>query len=358
MKIFKILPFLLYFAVFFDSYSQKTITLNGEKLSFSSVFRIDNVSDKRSNKDNIGTPSIGSVFVSPTEKETISLKGGVVAAVKKLLSQSIPLNNSSISISYNILELKISESKLPNGNISGQMFLRVAFERLGKKDTVLLTETITSTSFLRSDAQMPAGRYEIILTSLFSKSLEYIDKWLVLNGGKSEAFVKGVKMIFIPEPNDNVGDTVYYNSGKITWNDFKGKPTNSRYGAAIFSNFAYDAIFQIKDGYIVATIQTKTYMVRGMSWVMPAAQEAYGLAHEQLHFDITRLVVERFKKKIATMKADLVIDLNSMIQYEYLESYREMNKLQNDYDGESNHSLNRQKQAEWADKVKKWLEGK
>lgn len=353
MKIFKILSFLLVFAVFFDSYAQKTIMLNGEKLNFSSVFRIDNVKDERPNKAN--TTSIGSVFIAPNEKEAISLKGGVVAAVKKFLLQSIPPNNASVSISYNILGLNISETKLPNGNISGQMFLRVAFERLGKKDTVLISETTTSTSFLRSDAQMPAGKYETILTSLFAKSLEYIDKWLVLNGGKSEAFVKGVKIIFTPEPNDIVGDTVYYDSGKITWDDFRGKPTNGRYGAAIFSNFAYGANFQVKDGFIIATIQTKTYMVRGMSWVIPAAQDAYGLAHEQLHFDITRLVVERFKKKIAAMKADLVIDLNSMIQYEYLESYREMNQLQNQYDNESQHSINRQKQAEWAEKVKAWL---
>ena len=356
MKIFKRLSFLLCFAVFFESYSQRTITLNGEKLGFSSVFRIDNVKDERTHKAN--TPSIGSIFIAPNEKETISLKGGMVAAVKKFLLQSISPNNSSISISYNILELNISETKLANSNISGQMFLRVAFERLGKKDTVLISETTTSTSFLRSDAQMPTGKYEAILTSLFTKSLEYIDKWLVLNGGKSEVFVKGVKVVFTPEPTDNVGDTVYYDSGKITWDDFRGKPTNSRYGAAIFSNFAFGANFQIKDGFIIATIQTKTYMVRGMSWVMPAAHDIYGLAHEQLHFDITRLVVERFKKKVAAMKADLVIDLNSMIQYEYLESYREMNRLQNQYDDESQHSLNRQKQAEWAEKVKVWLEEK
>jgi hypothetical protein len=353
MKIFKILPFLLCFVVVFESYSQKMITLNAEKMKFSSAFRIDNVKDERSNKDNIG-----SVFTSVTEKETISLKGGTVVAVKKMLSQSIPASNASISISYNILDLKISESKLPNGNFSGQMSLRVAFERLGKMDTVFLTETITSTSFLRSDAQMPAGKYETILTSLFTKSLEYIDKWLVLNGGKSEALVKGVKIIFTPEPIENIGDTVYYHSRKITWDDFRGKPTNTRYGAAIFSNFAYGASFRVSDGYIVATIQTRTYMVRGMSWVLPAAHDTYGLSHEQLHFDITKVVVERFKKKIATMKADLVIDLNSMIQYEYLESYREMNRLQNQYDNETQHSLNRNMQAEWERKVKTWLEEK
>lgn len=355
MKILKTLPFVLFFFVFFESYSQKLILINSEKLNLSSAFHIDYIRDERLNKDVLGMSPIGNVFVSATEKETISLKGGVVAAVKKMFSQSIPPNNSTISVSYTILELKISESKLQNGNISGQMFLRVAFSRLNKKDTILLTETTTSTSFLRSDAQMPTGKYETILTSLFVKSLEYFDKWLVLNGGKSEALIKGVKIVFIPEPNGSVGDTVYYHSKKITWEDFKGKPTNSQYGAAIFSNFAFGANFQIIDGLIVATIQTKTYMVRGMSWVTPAAHDAYSLSHEQLHFDITKLVVERFKKKITAMKADLVIDLNSMIQYEYLESYREMNQLQNQYDNETQHSINRRKQIEWEEKVEKWL---
>jgi hypothetical protein len=47
-----------------------------------------------------------------------------------------------------------------------------------------------------------------------------------------------------------------------------------------------------------------------------------------------------------------------MIQYEYLESYREMNQLQKQYDSESNHSLYRQSQADWELKVKKWLSEK
>ena len=99
-------------------------------------------------------------------------------------------------------------------------------------------------------------------------------------------------------------------------------------------------------------------MVRGMSWVLPNSLNDYSLAHEQLHFDIAKLITERFKKKIATMQADLIIDLNSMIQYEYLESYREMNQLQKQYDSESNHSLYRQSQADWELKVKKWLSEK
>ncbi|HEY1054654.1 MAG TPA: hypothetical protein VGE24_05945 [Emticicia sp.] len=55
------------------------------------------------------------------------------------------------------------------------------------------------------------------------------------------------------------------------------------------------------------------------------------------------------------MRAESIEDLKSMIQYEYLESYREMNRLQKEYDEESRHSLDTFKQAEWAQKVKMWL---
>lgn len=350
MKILRLLPFLL---SFFDSFGQRQISLSSEKVSFSPSFAIHSVVDARPQRDNIG-----SVFMSATQKEPISFKGGIETTIKKFLTQSLPNKETQLLLRYRILDLKISETKLPNGNFSGQVQVKVAFDRIGKKDTVSLTETTTSTSFLRSDPQMPNGKYETILASLFIKSLEYFDKWLTINGSKHEALIKGVKIIFLPETDVNDNDTIYHHTRKVTWDDFRGKPTNTRYGAAIFANFAYGASFQVIDGYIVAKVSTKTYMVRGMSWVLPTSLNDYALAHEQLHFDIARVVTERFKKKIAAMKADLIIDLNSMIQYEYLESYREMNLLQKQYDAETNHSLYRQGQAEWEAKVRKWLSEK
>lgn len=350
MKILRVLPILL---LFFESFGQRMISLSTEKVSFSPSFSINSVVDARPQRENIG-----SVFLSATQKESISFKGGIEVAIKKFLTQSLPNKETQLLLRYRILDLKISETKLPNGNFSGQVQIKVAFDRIGKKDTVSLTETTTSTSFLRSDPQMPNGKYETILASLFIKSLEYFDKWLTLNGSKHEALIKGVKIIFLPETDVNDNDTIYHHTRKVTWDDFRGKPTNTRYGAAIFANFAYGASFQVIDGYIVAKVSTKTYMVRGMSWVLPTSLNDYALAHEQLHFDIARVVTERFKKKIAAMKADLIIDLNSMIQYEYLESYREMNLLQKQYDAETNHSLYRQGQAEWEAKIRRWLNEK
>lgn len=348
MKILRVLPILL---LFFESFGQRMISLSPEKVSFSPSFSINSVVDARPQRENIG-----SIFLSAIQKESISFKGGIEPTIKKFLTQSLPNKETQLSLRYRILDLKISEIKLPNGNFSGQVQLKVAFDRIGKKDTISLTETTTSTSFLRSDPQMPSGKYETILASLFNKSLEYFDKWLTLNGSKHEALIKGVKIVFLPETDVNDNDTIYYHTRKINWDDFRGKPTNTRYGAAIFANFAYTASFQVIDGFIVAKISAKTYMVRGMSWALSTSD--YALAHEQLHFDIARVVTERFKMKIAAMQADLIIDLNSMIQYEYLESYREMNLLQKQYDLETNHSLYRQGQAEWEAKIKRWLNEK
>ena len=353
MKILKFLSFLLSFSIFSNIYAQNQLVLTAEKMKFDYPFQIENVKNSSLQKD-----ILGSIFVSTSKKEAITLKGGTLNAVKKMLAQALPPSTSTVRILYDILDLKITETRLSNGNITGEMSLQISFKRIGKKDTISLTETTLSTAYLRSENTMEMSKYATLLTPLFIKSLTFFDKWLVLNGSKHEALVNGVKIVFLPELTKNTADTINYHSRKVTWDDFRGKPTNSRYGAAIFANFAYGSSFRVSGGLIEAIIQTQTYMVCGMSWVTPFAREDYSLAHEQLHFDITHLVVQRFRKKIAAMKAETVDDLNSMIQYEYLESYREMNKLQQDYDGQTQHSINKQKQAEWTEKVRKWLEEK
>ena len=344
----------LSFYSFFNAFAQNIIILKNEKLAISSVnYQIENVKDGRLQQGNIG-----SVLTATGQKESITLNGGVKNAVQGFLLKNLPRQTISTKIQYNIKQLMLSESKNGNGFIAGNISLRVSFERISKKDTVALVEYSAGTTFSRSGGTPSMDNYEVSLRKLLTESMKYFDDWMKLNAGRHQALVKGVKIVFLPDFDKNDADTIYYGTRKVNWDDFRGKPTNSRFGAAIFTSFGYGASFRVSGGLIQANVQTKVYMVRGMSWVTPAAREDYSLAHEQLHFDITYLVVERFRKKIAAMQAETVDDLNSMIQYEYLESYREMNKLQNDYDGESNHSLNQQKQAEWAGKVKKWLEEK
>lgn len=342
---------LLYLLITSQAFTQRTaLQLRTEKLRIASNISIRDIQDARPDSE-----IIGSVFLR-NEKKNLSLKDGTIPQLKKLIGQAIPSPSASTLLSVTLLELEISEKKLANGTISGQAILSVAFKRIGKTDTVWLVDNTFKTTFTRSQSSIPVSKYESILSSLFVKSFLFIDKWLQLNYPTNEALIKGVKIVFIPENIHNLGDTIHYNSRKIRWDDFLGKPTpSSSYAASIFTNFGYDSHFDVKDSYLIAAIQTKTYMLQGMSWVRPNVQDTYALAHEQLHFDITYLVVQRFKKKIAQMVANNIDDLNSMMQLTYLESYREMNQLQKQYDQETLHSLNKLMQAAWEQKVAQWL---
>ncbi len=164
---------------------------------------------------------------------------------------------------------------------------------------------------------------------------------------------RGFKLILKDvAPADQV-DTVFYQpEKKLTWYDFQGKSNRpgSKYAAAVYSSMSYEGGSQMVDNYIQATISLKVFMVRSMSWGRDEARNNYTLAHEQTHFDITRIVAERFKERLKKM--DLTIeDYDSQIQFEFLEAFREMNAEQEKYDGETRHGLNTEVQAEWMLKV-------
>ena len=75
------------------------------------------------------------------------------------------------------------------------------------------------------------------------------------------------------------------------------------------------------------------------------------MRHEQNHFDITKLVVERFKQQILADNDMDFDDYNSRIQFLYLEAYRDMNRWQTQYDRETGHGINHGEQARWDEKV-------
>ena len=101
---------------------------------------------------------------------------------------------------------------------------------------------------------------------------------------------------------------------------------------------------------ITLNLSVKSYVLKKSSWARADAKNAYALNHEQRHFDITKLVAERFKRAIQPDSLT-VEDYNSLIQYQFIESFREMNRMQKQYDGETNHSLNQAAQEQWNQKI-------
>lgn len=162
--------------------------------------------------------------------------------------------------------------------------------------------------------------------------------------------------ILVSYRKGNSPDTVYYSKQRLlTWDDFKGTPrTESAYSAAAFTGFGYNGNIKYKADTAIISMVIDVYFIQSYSWVHENARTDYALAHEQLHFDITYLIVERLKKRLQEMELDS--DYDSIIQYQYLQSYREMNRLQERYDNETRHGIVVSEQLRWQELVKHWLD--
>ncbi len=334
-----------------ESFCQISLGIYLEKFSNQSSFGIEKVMMNPKLLEGLGKISING------QNNLVKIKGNPIHTFAEGFQRIIATNDTNIPIIYDIRVLELKENTLENRRYSGTLRLKVAFRKKNDLSDTLLCETSTSIAYIRSESTNPSHYFEQILAKAVLKTLEYFDTWMQKNASKHESFLKETRLVFLEDVSTDKEDTLSYESRKIQWDDFKGVPNNQQYGAAIFSNFAYTSKFYIENSVLFAQIQMHTYMVRGMSWVKAEAKDDYGLAHEQLHFDITKWVVERFKKKIQLLAKQIqsMDDLNSRIQYEYLESYREMNALQKQYDSETLHSINRQEQMFWNEKVRKEL---
>src|SRR5690606_5909181 len=159
---------------------------------------------------------------------------------------------------------------------------------------------------------------------------------------------RGIKVKFTDYKAPSDQDTVFYDPARpLNWKDFQANINrSSRFAATVFPSFGYEERSQVIDGIIHLNLTMKVYVIKSSSWVKENAQNTYTLNHEQRHFDIVKLVAERFKQKIKPGELSLA-DYNSNVQYHFIESFREMNKLQEQYDGETNHGLDKVAQERW-----------
>ncbi|GAA3946859.1 hypothetical protein GCM10022209_48900 [Chitinophaga oryziterrae] len=159
-----------------------------------------------------------------------------------------------------------------------------------------------------------------------------------------------IKVTFLPDrrpENPNSDSLFYHTSRKLRWSDFKAiPPMRSKSAAVSYTSFAYEGNSLHKKDTLLLNLTLQVFFIKSASWSKPIVMDAVGLAHEQLHFDITWLVALRFQQRIKTMPLTIE-DYDSIIQYQYLESFREMNRLQEAYDDETNHGQNPAAQAKW-----------
>ncbi|MBX7226886.1 MAG: hypothetical protein K1X55_12710 [Chitinophagales bacterium] len=146
-------------------------------------------------------------------------------------------------------------------------------------------------------------------------------------------------------------DKIYWKSDRIlTWDDFKASPDAHSLSAQTSS--AIEMNYQTSGNKI--TWHVASYFIPSQSWVKNSGRTDYILAHEQLHFDLTEVYAKMLRKRYKT-EIKTAADHKKMNTI-YAEIRKVWEKEQARYDKETNHSINKTKQADWNTYIKQKLE--
>jgi hypothetical protein len=309
-------------------------------------------------QDNALQPYIlGKVFGETSIKKQISFNGQMSFQVFNSLQNSTKKDEMKFPIILKINELIIKEDLSKSNLIIGKCVMFVTFE-LQRNDSVSIPLTTFETSLDYTRSFSKEVDYGQFIKNRLGKITVFLDDWITKNYDKTPTLAHEVKVIFMEDYMGDTSaksDTVFWSPNCLKWTDFMGTPsTKSKNAAEIHTNFEYFAPVKIKNGVVSIYLNMKTFALKNMSWVTPIARDSAGLAHEQLHFDITKIITERYKKRVKSMALS-VDNYDSQFQILFIDIYREMNQLQRQYDEETAHSINVSEQKRWSEKITKML---
>jgi hypothetical protein len=337
----------------FNAADDTAIELRNERLAISPKgFYVANVIDKRTDK--VIAQIIPSVL--PANKAVrafnVDIKGGF-ESIASYINKSLPINKSLRPVVIEIKSLKVKETDLGQGRVNGQIAIDMSFGLQQDDEIVHLVNYKGSANYQRKAG--PAQQVEPLLRSTINNSLIYLNNWLNVQADNNIKLAKGVKVFFKNYTEPEEGDTIYYSVNRpLKWTDFQGKPPySSKYGAAVFASLGYNEDVKLVKGIVNVTLTLKVYAPKSACWVRTDAS-AYGLSHEQRHFDIVKLVSEHFKQQIVLTQLSTA-NYDGPINVAYFDALRELDRLQKAYDEETGHSVNTYQQQLWDSKIDKEL---
>lgn len=348
------LPFLslswLFINWFFSTVTDP-IRLQPAPLPFTPTgFYISTVTDQRSERG----PAIRLVLAPDQSAQVVDLAGGLTGGIREFVLRSLRHDQKLRPIAMRLVQVKLTETASGN-RVSGQFTATIAFDLLGKNDDDSETSIRLTTYRGGASYTRPVGQTAVVEKTIrqsLTASLRSLNEYMKREIDRNEKLATSLRVIFTDDSRITSDDTVHYNATRpLTWADFQARPrSGSHYAAEVFTSFAYEGRSTVENGIITAQILAKAYMLKNSSWVRSDAMNAYALNHEQRHFDIARLILERFKRKLTPEKLTLA-DYNSEIQYQFIESFREMNQLQTQYDNDTRHGIDQLSQAQWNVKI-------
>ena len=154
----------------------------------------------------------------------------------------------------------------------------------------------------------------------------------------------------------NAGDTIYYSADKkLNWSDFKGRSVAASAAAAITeSGFGYKMSMSSYNRKTNVVITVFCYFNKKNSWVKKGMENDYALQHEQNHFNITYINACLFVQKLRDAGLNMG-NYNYLVEKIHDECFAALDKMQNDYDGQTSNGRINRMQYIWNKKIEQQL---
>ncbi|GEO23935.1 hypothetical protein CQA01_44690 [Cyclobacterium qasimii] len=281
---------------------------------------------------------------------TVNLEGGTIAALEQYILGAYPSSKNLRAVVIKIKDVKIIENlkDARNGLVEGDIHLDFTFalERDGELFDLLGFQG--GISYQRGVRQFHL--LEPYLRRSVNLAMEYFDDWIEKDASNNNLLAQSVRLKMRDYARLSESDTVFYSTARpLTWKDFTGRPSFNKYAASIFASIGYESSSSVENGVLIVDLVFKTYMLKSSSWVR-SSNSSYGLNHEQRHFDIAKIIIERLKNTLQNMDLD-PSNYERKISFHYLEAFREMNRMQEAYDGQTSHGTNASAQERWNKKI-------
>lgn len=335
--------------------SLDALVLQNEPLAFKPAgYYLAQVNDTRTQKAAIAQ-IVSKVAPGKTSLQTIDLQGGTLTAVRKFIQNNVARDEHLLPVIIDINQIKLTETALPNDRVDGQIKLNLNFGIQKEYGTEALVTYQGSIHYVRSLNNL--NDIEPQLRKTLINGLTFFNNWIKINTPAHIKLVKNIKITFSDYTEKNEGDTIYYAANRpLTWADFKSTyKQQGRYAAQVMPSIGYDQQSKVENSTVHVSLSMKTFLPKSTCWVSSYSKDDYTLNHEQRHFDIVKLVAEQYKQKI--LNEHLSPDnYEAFINMEYLEAYRNMNKMQNAYDEETRHGKDQYAQTQWNNRIDKELQ--
>ena len=290
---------------------------------------------------------------APFTKYQVDLINGAAVALKNFVNYAIPPDKNLRPVNIRIKKLRIVEEAKNSVEVQGKLEIRLLFELKKDFGAVRLVEYPTTITYTRSITQ----QYDlgVMLSQALAGSLTWFNNWMNHEAPNNIKLATGIRLVFTDYTEKPEGDTIYYSPKRpLTWDDFKDKPRSNKYVAGVLPGFGYTEQAEVAKSIVVIRISMRVFLPKSAAWVKCEGRNDYALGHEQRHFDIAKIVARHFQQALMTMKipAD---NYDGYINVQYLDSYREMNQLQDQYDNETSHGMNAAAQERWNGRIEKEL---